>query len=331
MFVTKPAYFDQFSCIAGDCPDSCCKEWQVLVDPDSAQRYRSLPGPLGDRLRQVLTEEEGRTYMTVENGRCPMWRDDGLCRIQAQLGEDALCHVCREFPRLRHDYGDFVELGLELSCPVAAELILEDRNLPPVTFREAEAGEAEYDREAMEVLLSSRQKMLDILSDTTRPVGECLTLGVLYGYQVQGVLDGGEETDVSPETALESARELAKAPREDALPEFFLGLEILTEDWKNRLNAPQPGPWQEQHRALARYFVQRYWLQAVSDYDLYSRVKLMAVSCILIRHLGGDLTRTAQLYGKEIENNPDNIDAILDAAYASPAMTDDILLGWLLK
>ena len=57
----------------------------------------------------------------------------------------------------------------------------------------------------------------------------------------------------------------------------------------------------------------------------------MAVSCILIRHLGGDLTRTAQLYGKEIENNPDNIDAILDAAYASPAMTDDILLGWLLK
>ena len=331
MFVTKPAYFDQFSCIAGDCPDSCCKEWQVLVDPESAQRYRSLPGPLGDRLRQVLTEEEGRTDMTGEEGRCPMWRQDGLCRIQAQLGEAALCQVCREFPRLRHDYGDFVELGLELSCPVAARLILEDRNLPPVTFREAEAGEAEYDREAMEVLLSSRQKMLQILSDGSRPVGECLTLGVLYGYQVQGVLDGGEETDFSPETALESARDLAKAPREDALPEFFLGLEILTEDWKNRLNAPQPGPWQEQHRALARYFVQRYWLQAVSDYDLYSRVKLMAVSCILIRHLGGDLTRTAQLYGKEIENNPDNIDAILDAAYASPAMTDDILLGWLLK
>jgi hypothetical protein len=214
---------------------------------------------------------------------------------------------------------------------VAARLILSAPNLPPLEFQ-AEGDEApEYDEEAMALLLSSRQKMLDILSDTTRPVGECLTLGVLYGYQVQGVLDGGEETDFSPETALESARDLAKAPREDALPEFFLGLEILTEDWKNRLNAPQPGPWQEQHRALARYFVGRYWLQAVSDYDLYSRVKLMAVSCILIRHLGGDLTRTAQLYGKEIENNPDNIDAILDAAYASPAMTDDILLGWLLK
>ncbi len=331
MFRTKPAYFDQFSCIAGDCPDSCCKEWQVLVDPASAERYRALPGPLGDRLRQVLVEEDGSTWLTVEDGRCPMWRDDGLCRIQAQLGEAALCRVCREFPRLRHDYGDFVELGLELSCPVAAQLILSAPNLPPLEFREDGEEAPEYDREAMELLLTTRQRMLEILSDSTRPVAESLALGVLYGYRVQGLLDGGEETDFSPETALEAARDLAKAPREDALPEFFLGLEILTEDWKNRLNCPQPGPWQEQHRALARYFVQRYWLQAVSDYDLYSRVKLMAVSCILIRHLGGDLTRTAQLYGKEIENNSDNIDAILDAAYASSAMTDDILLGWLLK
>ena len=28
------------------------------------------------------------------------------------------------FPRLTHDYGDFAELGLELSCPEAAKLIL---------------------------------------------------------------------------------------------------------------------------------------------------------------------------------------------------------------
>ena len=43
-----------------------------------------------------------------------MWRQDGLCRIQAELGHEALCKTCREFPRLRHDYGSFVELGLEL-------------------------------------------------------------------------------------------------------------------------------------------------------------------------------------------------------------------------
>jgi hypothetical protein len=59
-------------------------------------------------------------------------------------------------------------------------------------------------------------------------------------------------------------------------------------------------------------------------------VKLAVVSCLLIAGLGGDFVQTAQLYSKEIENNADNVDAILDGAYASPALTDAKLLGLLL-
>ena len=33
MKIIKPDYFDNFRCIADRCPDSCCKEWDVLVDP----------------------------------------------------------------------------------------------------------------------------------------------------------------------------------------------------------------------------------------------------------------------------------------------------------
>ena len=78
MIITKPDYFDQFRCIAGACPDSCCKEWDVQVDEASAALYRSLPGDLGDRLREVLSTEDGETVMTIIDGRCPMWRADGL-------------------------------------------------------------------------------------------------------------------------------------------------------------------------------------------------------------------------------------------------------------
>ena len=100
MLVIRPRYYDRFQCIAGECPDSCCKEWEVDVDACAAAYYRALPGPLGDRLRQVLRDEDDCTLMTITDGRCPMWRQDGLCRIQAELGHDALCQVCREFPRL---------------------------------------------------------------------------------------------------------------------------------------------------------------------------------------------------------------------------------------
>ena len=81
---------------------------------------------------------------------------------------------------------------------------------------------------------------------------------------------------------------------------------------------------------MARYLVERYWLQAVADYDLYSRVKFIILSCLLVKHLGGDIYRTAQLFSKEIENDADNVEAILDGAYAHPAFTDDRLLGMLL-
>lgn len=330
MNVYQPTYYAQFSCLAGACPDSCCQEWAVQVDEESAAHYRALPGPLGGRLRQVLAQEDGDTILAIENGRCPMWRDDGLCRIQAELGEAALCATCRDFPRLRHDYGDFVELGLELSCPEAARLILADPGTAMVESR-IPGGEApDYDPDAMAVLKETREEALSLL-DGTYPAGEALALLLLYGAQAQQALDGDELPDFDPEAALDSAREFAVPGDMGEILTFFEDLEILTDRWRVRLQNPCGGSWENRHLALARYFVSRYWLQAVSDYDLYGRVKLTVIACLVIKTLGGDLTETAQLFSKEIENDADNIDALLDGAYESPAFADAALLGMLLS
>ena len=331
MQIWKPEYFDRFRCIASACPDSCCKEWEVQVDEASARYYRTLPDPLGERLRQVLREEDGESLMTITDGRCPMWRQDGLCRIQAELGEEALCKTCREYPRLTHDYGDFVEYGLELSCPEAARFILAAQPAPLLRSVVPGEGEAEYDGEAMEVLKATRETVLQLLADPERPIGETLALVLLYGCQAQSELDGGEELPFDPESALETARELGKQADVLAVPRFFLGLELLTESWKDRLNHPEPAPWEKRHLAMARYLIQRYWLQAVADYDLYSRVKLVVISCLLVKILGGDLQQTAQLFSKEVENDAHNSDSLLDAAYEHPGFTDDKRLFWLLE
>ncbi len=331
MLITKPAYFDDFHCIASACPDSCCKEWSVQVDADTAAFYRGLPGPLGDRLREVLQEEDGDTVMTIENGRCPMWRSDGLCQIQAELGEQALCHTCREFPRLTHDYGDFVELGLELSCPEAARILLSAEPAPAVVCTIPGGSAPEYDAEAMESLKHSRNVMLSLLSDQRYTIPEVLSLGLLYGYQAQGELDGDEAFPFDANSALEQLSGFAKPGNLQEVLDFFLGLEILTPVWAQRLREPARLRFPEAARQLARYFVERYWLQAVSDYDLTGRVKFVIISCLVICALGGDFVSTAQLYSKEIENNWDNVDSILEASYSHPAFTDDRLLGLLLS
>lgn len=330
MLITKPDYYDRFQCVANRCPDSCCKEWDVQVDETAAQSYRSLPGPLGDRLREVLRTEDGETVMTIIDGRCPMWRTDGLCRIQAELGEDALCKTCREFPRLTHDYGDFVELQLELSCPEAAKLIL-SQTTPKVVTQETEGSqEAEYDEEAMAVLKATRETVLEILFDASRPVPEVLALSLLYGCQAQSELDGAHGQAFDPEEALTGVQGFWREGSSQEIVDFFLELEILTPEWARLLHTPSAAPWTDHHRALAGYLVQRYWLQAVSDYDLYSRVKMIVISCLLVKTLGGDIFRTAQQFSKEIENNIDNVEALLDGAYGHPAFTDEKILGLLL-
>lgn len=332
MKVYYPEYYHRFRCVASACPDSCCKEWTVDVDGPSAALYRSLAGSLGDRLRQVLKDTDDGTVMEIENGRCPMWREDGLCRIQAELGHDALCETCRNFPRLRHDYGNFVELGLELSCPEAAKWILADSG-SDFLVEERDGGETpDYDPEDMRILAESRNEVLAFLQNSEYTVPESLAVLLMYGYNAQSLLDGGEGERLNAGACLAEARRFADAADLSGFLDFFKGLEILSEDWSKRLASPAAALcWSEELRAASRYFVQRYWLQAVSDLDLVSRVKLTVASCLLIAALGGEPVQTAQQYSKEIENNWDNVDAILDGAYAAPALTDRNLLSLLLN
>lgn len=331
MRLRYPSYYENFRCVAAACPDSCCKEWDVLVDDETAAMYLAMKGGLGDAIREkLLTDEDGRYYFAITDGRCPMWRQDGLCRIQAERDHDALCATCRDFPRLTHDYGDFVERGLALSCPEAAKLILSGgHHWVETTLPGGEEGD--FDSADMELLLGMREVMLTILSDPAYSVPQALTLGLLYGYHAQNRFDGGDETPFDPEKELQFARSFAKKTDISQLPAFYQGLEILTEEWAAMLRSPSgTEKWDERLRYLAIYGVERYWLQAISDFDIVGRVKMIIAGCLLVRHLGGNVVKTAQKYAKEIENSEENVEAILDGAYTSPALTDEKLLGWLL-
>jgi len=331
MKLIRPDYYDRFRCLAGACPDSCCRYWDVQVDAASAEYYRSLPGALGDLCRRSLVEEEGEIYMAAADDRCPMWRQDGLCRLQAELGEAALCEVCTRFPRLTHDYGTFTEMDLELSCPAAAELILQSADHPRITELLPGGEPGDYEADDMECLLAARETALAILNDPDISAREALARLLLFGAAAQEALDLGCEPAWDPAAAMETARALAGEGDAAALRDCFLELEILTEDWRQMLRSRQAPVFPKECLALAAYLVNRRWLQAVSDLDLMSRVKFTVAACILVGSLPGSYARAAQLFSKEIENDADNTDALLDAAWTHPGFTDANLLGILLK
>ena len=308
MIVSRPAYYDRFQCLASACPDSCCREWSVQVDGEAEALYRRLPGLLGEKLRGVLTQEDGETVFAVENGRCPMWRGDGLCRIQAELGEQALCRVCREFPRIRHDFGDFAELQLELSCPEAARLILLSSPEPCLTREEPDTDPAEYDRAEMSLLRQRRERLLGILSTPALTPGQ--TLRMFYRQA------SGEE--LTPEGSGDIR----------SIADFFASLEILTQTWPALLAQAAARPLHPLTRSLARYLTERYWLRQDLGDD-WGKGGFILACCLLVSALGEDFIENAQLFSKEVENCAENMDALMDAVYDHPAFSPENLTALL--
>ena len=119
-------------------------------------------------------------------------------------------------------------------------------------------------------------------------------------HEVQSWLDGGNEPDFAPEELWETANKLALSGDISAITAFFRTLDSLTPRWQARLNNPSPGPWPKETPLFVRYALQRYYLQAVSDYDLICRVKWIVSASLLLRHLGGNFTESAQLFSKDI-------------------------------
>ncbi|MBE7008210.1 MAG: hypothetical protein E7422_03565 [Ruminococcaceae bacterium] len=121
----RPDFYDTFACLADRCRHSCCRGWEIDVDGETAAFYDSLDTPLGEALRAAMREEDGvRSFRLTPGGDCPFLRADGLCRVIAELGEDALCDICALHPRFFEDVGEHELCGVSASCEAAAALLL---------------------------------------------------------------------------------------------------------------------------------------------------------------------------------------------------------------
>ena len=118
-----PSYYKKFKCISDKCKHNCCVGWEIDIDEDTVEYYSSLNGELADRIRKNI-EGDPPHFVLDERERCPFLNKNGLCDIICELGESAICDICRLHPRFCNFYDDFTEIGLGLSCEEAARIIL---------------------------------------------------------------------------------------------------------------------------------------------------------------------------------------------------------------
>lgn len=242
----KPHYYQEFSCIADRCPDTCCAGWQIVIDEESLEKYSRVKSEFGTRLLNSIDWSEG--VFEQYQKRCSFLNEENLCDLYKELGADALCETCRMYPRHVEEFEGLREYSLSLSCPVAAEMILGCKEKVSFLTEEDELEECEEDYEDFDFLLfgaleefrrilyeivqnreMSMQKRMHLILKLSEKFQEALDAGELFELDLEETLHGflQEELEKEPitvlaETVLKNRKQMLKDLQK---------LEVLREEW----------------------------------------------------------------------------------------------------
>ncbi|MBQ7704153.1 MAG: flagellin lysine-N-methylase [Selenomonadaceae bacterium] len=141
----EPSYVKKFRCDGKICGARCCRDWRIIVDEDTYDKYSALKNPARDEIfRHTDWVEDEITNVDImviklrKDGVCSFLDEsDCLCSLQKKHGEEFLTAICQSFPRVTYQLDEnFFEQSMTLTCPLAANLILMSN--APITFTESE-------------------------------------------------------------------------------------------------------------------------------------------------------------------------------------------------
>lgn len=296
MILRTPTFYKDFKCIAGDCPDSCCQGWEVDADDESLAYYKTVEGDIRKKIDSVLSKDEfGNTiFALAPKKRCPFLNDENLCDMHIAIGGEHTPYTCRTFPRFINNYGASRELGISFSCPVAADMIYELKE--PMRFCDEPLDELpelnEIDAQVYFFLVKARKKAFDTVQNRDKKINERLLELLEYGLTLQNDLekycDGGDGTDFF---------------------EIFINPELINPEWTQKVKKAKFKKLDNEIFAenIACYFIYRYFLTAVFDYDILSKIKMAIIGVMISAFIGEDAW-TMHLWSKETEHSQYNMD-----------------------
>ena len=78
LFHLQPDFYDRFRCRAAACRHSCCKGWEIDIDENTLDLYRSLKGTWREKMdAAIVCDEYGAHFRLTEEERCPFLQQDG--------------------------------------------------------------------------------------------------------------------------------------------------------------------------------------------------------------------------------------------------------------
>lgn len=297
MITVTPSFYKDFSCIAGECPDSCCQGWEVDVDEKSMEYYNSLPDcEIKKRVMSVLDRDEfdNTIFHLADKKRCPFLNESNLCDMHIAIGGEHTPYTCRTFPRFINEYGFIKEVGLSFSCPVAADMMFSDEYVFDLVSETDDLPPSlnDIDGELYYKLKKAREKAFEIIRSEELPLGERMCRLLDFCLELQREIGDDHSENVNIE-----------------FQQVFDNPERINPQWTEKIASCR------RHKIIsdtigeniAAYFIYRYFLNAVYDCDVLSVGKMAAVGVLIRSWLGSD-SWTMHLWSKETEHSDVNME-----------------------
>lgn len=364
MKIRTPDYFDEFKCIADKCEDTCCAGWGIVIDDNSYKKYLNVKGTFGEELRNKIVNEEGENVFVLNGDRCSFLDDTNLCAIYNELGAEGLCYTCRQYPRYLEEFGTLREIGLSLSCPEAARIILNKNKSVKFLVSDNDEEVNSYNDINPNIyinLMKCRKIVFDILQNREIKLKHRCALALSFTNEIQEKIDSNDITSIKDvrnkylnkefiDESINSLHNYEKSLEEKYMniykifnifinlkhikPNDILGLEnSLRYFWQNDEDMKV---YYNLHKSFNKYYIDkeykfeqiiiyyvyRYFMKAVYDYDVLGKIKLGLISFIIIKELSiirylenkefldEDMVDIAHTYSKDIEHLEENIEVL---------------------
>lgn len=382
-----PDYFKQFKCIASECEDTCCAGWEIVIDDDTYDIYKSVEGEFGERLKnEIYLDGDNEHIFKLKGNDCAFLNKNKMCDIYNELGEEALCYTCQQFPRYTEEFGSIREVGLSLSCPEAARIILGTSKITEFEMTEDDEMVTAYNDISFDIfmqLIKSRKLIMQIIQNRSIDLNDRIAVILSFSQDIQNKVDENKIDEISQVCEKYSNEEFIKNYIEgldkyknnpehkyNNMKKYFMvykNLDHINEKWPYILKdvseylfgkGTNYESYVDKHRSfnsyyvdnfyeyehLIVYFIFRYFLKAVFDYDVSAKVKMAVVSYLMVKELGvhkwyvknGEFTKDDQvevmrMYSKDIEHSDDNMESLYETFESADAFKLDELLIMLMN
>ena len=382
-----PDYFKKFKCIASECEDTCCAGWEIVIDEDTYDVYKSVDGEFGKRLKdEIYLDEDNDPIFRLKGNNCAFLNKNKMCDIYSELGENALCYTCQQYPRYTEEFGSIREVGLSLSCPEACRIILGTSKITEFETSEDDGLAPAYNDISFDIfmqLTKARKVIMKIIQERSIELNYRIAIILSLSEEIQEKIDEEKIQEIvnvckkysNKEFISEYIRNLEKYKNKNEhkyinMKKYFMvykNLDHINEEYPKILSDIMKYLFGKdmncelyvdkhngfdlhyvdnfyEYEHLIVYFIFRYFMKAVFDYDVYSKVKMAVVSYLMIKEIGvyrwsknnevftkKDQEEVMRMYSKDIEHSDENMESLYETFESANVFSEDELLIMLMN